>query len=203
MLLLYWRWFINWLGQKSTLWLLFFVNFIGTIYGYIWYKNQLITTEWWLWPFVPDSPTASLFLTIVIAAFLLRKKWPIIEAFAAVTLFKYGIWASVMIIWTAVLGGDLNWQHYMLLFSHLGMAFQALLYSSYFSFRLKHLSIVGLWIVSNDALDYSLGIFPWLDARLHAHLPSVALFTFSLSFISLTIFYITVVHKKGKFLKKK
>lgn len=194
--MLYWRWFITWLGQRNTLWLLFFVNFIGTIYGYIWYKNQLISTDRWLWPFVPDSPTASLFFTIVIAAFLLRKKWPIIEAFAAVTLFKYGIWASVMIVWTGMLGGELNWQHYMLLCSHLGMAFQALLYSPYFSFRFKHLLIVAIWILSNDFLDYSLGIYPWLDERLHAHLPSVAFFTFTLSFISLVIFYLTVVHKR-------
>lgn len=194
--MLYWRWFITWLGQRSTLWLLFFVNFIGTIYGYIWYKNQLISTEWWLWPFVPDSPTASFFFTLVIAAFLLRKRWPIIEAFAAVTLFKYGIWASVMIVWTAMLGGDLNWQHYMLLFSHLGMALQALLFSPYFSFKLKHLMIVAVWVVSNDFLDYSLGIYPWLDTRLHSHLSSVAFFTICLSLISLAIFYLTVVNKK-------
>jgi uncharacterized membrane protein YpjA len=196
MLLLYWRWFINWIGQRNTLWLLFFVNFIGTIYGYIWYKNQLISTEWWLWPVVPDSPTASLFFTIVIAAFLMRKKWAIIEAFAAVTLFKYGIWASVMIVWTGLLGGELNWQHYMLLASHLGMALQALLFSPYFSFKLKHLSIVGVWTISNDVLDYSLGIFPWLDVRLHAHLPFVAFFTICLSIIGLIIFYLTVAYKK-------
>jgi uncharacterized membrane protein YpjA len=137
----------------------------------------------------------------VLLAFLLRKSWPIVEAFATVTLFKYGIWASVMIVWTGILGGELYWQHYMLLFSHLGMAIQAILYSPYFSFTMKHLSIVALWTVMNDLLDYMLGIFPWLDHRLHAHLSTVYSFTLSLSVVSLLIFYFLVVQRKS-YIKK-
>ncbi|WP_245001207.1 DUF1405 domain-containing protein [Caldalkalibacillus thermarum] len=49
--------------------------------------------------------------------FILGRKWKLLEAFAAVTLFKYGIWATVMIIWTGLLGGEVNWQHYMLIVS--------------------------------------------------------------------------------------
>jgi uncharacterized membrane protein YpjA len=193
--LVYWRWFIDLLGHRSTIWLLFVVNFLGTIYGYIWYKNQLAETVWWLWPFVPDSPTASLFFTIVLFAFILRKHWPLIEAFAAVTLFKYGIWASVMIIWTGALGGELYWQHYMLLFSHLGMALQALLYSPYLSFRFKHLFIVSIWTLTNDVLDYSIAIFPWLDQRLYPYLSTVYVFTLGLSLVSILIFFFSVVYK--------
>jgi uncharacterized membrane protein YpjA len=189
---------MDWLGHKSTIWLLFVINFLGTIYGYIWYKNQLVDTTWWLWPFVPDSPTASLFFTIVLLAFILRKRWPLIEAFAAVTLFKYGIWASVMIIWTGALGGELYWQHYMLLFSHLGMAVQAVLYSPYLSFNIKHLLIVAIWTLTNDLLDYSIAIFPWLDQRLHPYLSTVYVFTLGLSLVSLLIFFYSVVYKKAK-----
>lgn len=188
-----WNSFIWLLGKRSTLILLFIINFLGTIYGYIWYKNQLAATAWGFWPFVPDSPTASLFFTIVLLGFLLHKKWCTMEAFAAVTLFKYGIWASVMIVWTGVLGGELVWQHYMLLFSHLGMAFQAILFSPYFSFTLKHLLIVAIWTLTNDILDYTLGIFPWLDSLLHPYLASIYLFTVSLSIVSLFIFYLSVV----------
>lgn len=198
------RLFIDWLGQRSTLILLFIINFIGTIYGYIWYKNQLLTTSFYLWPFVPDSPTASLFFTIVLLAFLMHKQWPLLEGFAAITLFKYGIWASVMIIWTGLLGGELVWQHYMLLFSHLGMALQALLYSSYFSFKPAHLLIVAIWTLTNDALDYGLGIFPWLDSLLHPYLKEVCLFTVSLSILSLFIFYLLVARqatREHKFLE--
>ncbi|WP_243855037.1 DUF1405 domain-containing protein [Halalkalibacterium halodurans] len=134
---MYWGWFIHWLGQKRTIWLLFIINLLGTIYGYIWYMPQLSETDWRLWPFVPDSPTASLFFTITLLSFIVGKRWPLIEALGAVTLFKYGIWAVVMIIAGKLSGGDLHWTSYMLITSHLGMALQTLLFSRYFKFSFK------------------------------------------------------------------
>lgn len=192
----YWRWSIYLLGQQSILWILFIINSLGTFYGYIWYAPQLAATDWWLWPFVPDSPTASLFFTFTLLALLLRKHWRLLEAFAAVTLFKYGIWASVMIIWNKFLGGDLSWQHYMLLFSHIGMALQALLYSPYFTFKLKHLLVVAIWTLTNDMMDYPLGIHPWLNYQLLPFLSTIFMFTISLSLVSLFIFYFSVVRRR-------
>lgn len=192
---MYWVWFIDWLGQKRTIWLLFIINLIGTIYGYMWYMPQLVQTDWWLWPFVPDSPTASLFFTITLLSFLVGKRWPLIEAFGAVTLFKYGIWAVVMIVATSFAGGSLHWTSYMLIASHLGMAFQAILFSKYFRFHLKHLLIVAIWTITNDLMDYSLGIFPWLYSGLHPYLSYIFGFTISLSFISIVMVYLLVARR--------
>jgi uncharacterized membrane protein YpjA len=194
--MLLWKLFINWLGMRSTLWLVLFINVFGTIYGYIWYKNQLAETKWWLWPLVPDSPTASLFFCFALISLITLKRWLTIEAFAAITLFKYGIWATLMICWAGLLGGELNWQHYMLIFSHLGMAVQALLYSTYFTFKFKHLGIVALWMITNDVLDYTLGIYPWLDSRLENYLSSVYFITISLSLVTITIFYFVIVRRQ-------
>lgn len=55
------------------LWLLLIINTFGTIYGYIWYQYQLIETPPIFIPFVPDSPTASLFFVFVLIAFLQKK----------------------------------------------------------------------------------------------------------------------------------
>ncbi|WP_338131271.1 DUF1405 domain-containing protein [Cohnella rhizosphaerae] len=53
----------NWM---MTLLMIFYV--FGTVYGYYWYKNQLVETmrtqPAWQLPFVPDSPTASLFFYV-------------------------------------------------------------------------------------------------------------------------------------------
>lgn len=185
-----------WLKNKKFIALLFVVNVLGTIYGYYWYKNQLLATDWRLLPFVPDSPTASLFFTFVLLSFLLSKRWPLIEAFAAVTLVKYGIWATVMIFWTALLGGPMNGTHYMLVFSHLGMALQAVLYAPFFTFRWRELLIVAVWVLANDYVDYTLDVFPWLHAVLHPYLPTIAWFTLILSFFSLTLFYLLVVRRR-------
>ena len=90
------KWIFPILAHRSVLWMLLIVNVIGTIYGYIWYRYQLAETPAIFLPFVPDSPTASLFFVLVLTAFLLRRHFPLLEALAITTLVKYGIWAVVM-----------------------------------------------------------------------------------------------------------
>ncbi len=48
------------------------------------------------WLFVPDSPTAILFFTLALVAFLGKKHWPLMEALGFVCLVKYGLWAVGM-----------------------------------------------------------------------------------------------------------
>src|SRR5690625_5651845 len=120
---------------KHFLILLFFVNLFGTIYGYIWYKSQLIITPTIFLPFVPDSPTASLFFTICLLFFIFNKNVPYIEALAVTSLFKYGIWEAVMDLFTTVVDGSLSRQGYMLIISHGAMALQGILYTK--DYKLK------------------------------------------------------------------
>ncbi|GIQ63775.1 hypothetical protein PACILC2_23430 [Paenibacillus cisolokensis] len=100
------------LMNRGVLWTLFAVNLLGTIYGYLWYGDQLLFTidnkPAWMIPFVPDSPTASLFFTLSLLYLLFPPERPsslpgsvlraVIEGLAAVTSVKYGIWAVVMIL---------------------------------------------------------------------------------------------------------
>ncbi|MGX9804313.1 DUF1405 domain-containing protein [Staphylococcus aureus] len=81
------------LYQRSWLMMLLICNILGMIYGYIWYGEQLSHTPWHFKIFVPDSPTAILYLVISITLILIQKQNSIIDALAFVTLFKYGIWA--------------------------------------------------------------------------------------------------------------
>src|SRR5699024_5168483 len=119
---------------------LFIVNLLGTIYGYYWYKSQLVVTPTIFLPFVPDSPTASLFFTIFLLFFIFHKSVPYIEALAITSLFKYGIWAVVMNLFTLIVDGTLDWQGYMLMASHGAMAIQGLIYAPYYNIKLKHLT---------------------------------------------------------------
>lgn len=178
------RWFIIWL---------FVINFIGTIYGYYWYKNQLAVTEAKWLIFVPDSPTASLFFTGVLGLYLWHRRNALLEAFASVTLFKYGIWAVVMIVWGGVLDSRpfleaLDWQHWMLIVSHLGMALQAILYAPFFTYRHRELFIVAAWTLLNDFLDYRMDIHPWLHPDLEPFDHLVGYFTAMLSVTTLLVF---------------
>jgi uncharacterized membrane protein YpjA len=199
----YWRVFQTWLDRPGFLWVLFTVNFLGTLYGFYWYKNQLIHIGSWLNLFVPDSPTASGAFTLVLLLYLVGRRSPLLEAFAAVTLFKYGIWAVAMIVagaWLRPLPffDALQWTDWMLSVSHLGMAWQAVLYSRFFTFGIRELSLVAAWTLLNDGLDYRLGIHPWLPAPLYEVLQAVAVFTVSLSLISLALFAYLVLTPRAE-----
>ncbi|MGN7939781.1 DUF1405 domain-containing protein [Virgibacillus sp. 6R] len=184
------------LGNKPMLLLVFVINFFGTLYGYFWYKDQLAVTPPQFLLFVPDSPTASLFFTIVIVAFLFRKNLPTIEALAIVTLFKYGIWAVIMNLLVLMINGHLVWQGYMLIASHFAMAVQGILYAPYYRFKLKHLLIAAVWTLHNDVIDYVFGMMPRYGT-LNDYMSQIGYFTFWLSMISLFIAYIFVIHKKS------
>ncbi|KIL44188.1 DUF1405 domain-containing protein [Jeotgalibacillus soli] len=177
-----------WLSNRAFLWLLFVVNIVGSVYGYYWYKEQLIDTQPIFLLFVPDSPTASLFFTFVLLAFLMGKNWSLMEAFAIVTLFKYGIWAVVMNILTLVVSGTLHWTGYMLIASHLAMAVQGLLYAPFYRFKWWHLAIAGVWTLHNDVIDYVYMQYPRYR-QLELYIQEIGYFTFWLSILSLFIAY--------------
>ncbi|WP_307331311.1 DUF1405 domain-containing protein [Evansella vedderi] len=178
------------LKNRLFLMLLLLINIGGTIYGYIWYKSQLAITPPIFLIFVPDSPTASLFFCFVLAAFLFRKNIPLVEALAAVTLLKYGVWAVVMIVAAWAAGDTLTWQQYMLIGSHLGMAVQGLLYAPYYRIKAWHLGVVAVWTLHNDVIDYIYGMHPWVSSSITIYIQEIAYFTFWLSIFSLLTVYV-------------
>ncbi|NMO96995.1 DUF1405 domain-containing protein [Paenibacillus lemnae] len=203
-------WSREFLAKRLILWLLFISNALGTIYGYIWYGDQLRYTAtyhpWWQLPFVPDSPTASLFFSIALLLLLYPPKklsgWvlqPLIEALAVVTSVKYGIWACAMIFAGAYQGNDMIWQDWMLIGSHSAMAIEALIYVKLFHIRWTALTAAIAWTLLNDTVDYTFGVFPWLPAQLNDDLAMVEAFTLALTLFSGLLTWIAV---KRAFLAK-
>lgn len=194
----------SFLLNRNFLWLLFIVNFAGTIYGYMWYENQLIWTienkPSWLLPFVPDSPTASLFFSISILYLLFTPKgsssivrWSqmIINALAVVCSIKYGVWATVMILAGAAQGDVLEWQSYMLIASHIAMAIEVMLYARFMKLSNVSFAIATAWLLLNDTMDYTYEIYPWLPEELHDDVNAVKLFTYLLSIFSFLLGYVS------------
>lgn len=182
--------------HKHFLILLFIINLLGTIYGYIWYKSQLIITPIYFLPFVPDSPTASLFFTIFLIFFIFQRNVPYIEALAITSLFKYGIWAVTMNIFTFIVDGSLMWQGYMLMVSHGAMAVQGLLYAPYYKIKLKHLTVAAIVLFHNDVIDYVFGMMP-IYSSLTDYMNEIGYFTFWLSVITVIISYFLTVRKQN------
>ncbi|MCY9659437.1 DUF1405 domain-containing protein [Paenibacillus chondroitinus] len=180
--------FVQFLGQPWVVGLLLIINIFGTLYGYIWYGWQLKETPVQYLIFVPDSPTASLFFVFVLIAFLLKKRWPLMESLAIVTLFKYGIWAVAMNLLVLIVTGDLSWQGYMLMASHGAMAMQGMLYAPYYRFKVWHLLVAAVWTLHNDVIDYLFKMMPRYDV-LNLYMMQIGYFTFWLSMISIGIAY--------------
>ena len=145
-------------------------------------------------PFVPDSPTASLFFVFVLAAFLMRKNWPLMESLAIVTLFKYGIWAVVMNFLVLVQTGELNASGWMLICSHAGMAIQGLLYAPFYRFKAWQLIVTAIWTLHNDIIDYLFFMMPSYPV-IDKFAPQIGYFTFWLSILSLFIAYVLCLKK--------
>ncbi len=179
------------LTHKSFLILLLIINLLGTVYGYYWYGGQLAITKPIFYIFVPDSPTASLFFCFVLIAWIMDKKWPLMEVLALITLVKYGIWADVMNIWTLVETGSIGWQGWMLVGSHFAMCAQAILYLGKYAFSYWHIAVAAVWTLHNDVIDYVFGQMP-MYRDLADYTSYIGYFTFWLSItcIFLAIFSI-------------
>lgn len=151
------------LYQRSWLMMLLICNILGMIYGYIWYGEQLSHTPWHFKIFVPDSPTAILFLVISISMILIQKQNSIIDALAFVTLFKYGIWAVIMNILFIIEQGDITVNGLILMFSHSIMAVQAIYFYPRFKRSMIGISVAMTWVFLNDYIDYFRLQFPYYD----------------------------------------
>ncbi|MCR2820227.1 DUF1405 domain-containing protein [Lederbergia panacisoli] len=176
----------TYLADRRFLWLLLIINTAGTLYGYYWYESQIAQTRTIYIPFVPDSPTASLFFVFVLAAFLLRTNWPLFEALAIITLFKYGIWAVAMNLLSLAVMGELPWQGYMLICSHGAMAIQGILYAPFYKMKLWHVLVAVVWTLHNDVIDYVFMQYPKYPG-LEIYVQEIGYFTFWLSIIGAAI----------------
>lgn len=182
------------LKQKWVIATLLVINGLGTIYGYVWYGWQLKDTPPKFLAFVPDSPTASLFFVFVLIAFLFKKHVPLIEAVAAVTLFKYGVWAVGMNFAGGMVSGSLTWDNYLLIFSHGCMAIEGLLYTPFYRLKPWHLVVAAIWILHDEIIDYVFGMMPRYPVLLgYEHM--IAYLTFWLSLLAIYLVYLLAVRK--------
>jgi len=183
------------LMDRYFLILLFFINLFGTIYGFLWYESQLRITPTIFLPFVPDSPTASMFFTFWLLFFIYNKNLSYMAALAVMSLFKYGTWAVVMNIFTLFVDGSIGWQGYMLIASHAGMAIQGLLYTPFYQIKLRHFTVGAIWILHNDIIDYVYDMMP-IYSSLTDYMNGIGYFTFWLSIGTIILVYYLTLHKK-------
>lgn len=181
-----WIWETS-LYQRWILIVLLICNILGTIYGYDWYSGQLFITPNYFKPFVPDSPTASLFLCISVLFMLFNRNIAMIDALAFVTLFKYGVWAVIMNILMIAEQGEATINVVMLILSHGIMACEAIYFYPRFKLTILGFIVSFIWVCINDVIDYGYGQFPYYDF-IASHTAQIGVLSVCLSFIALILY---------------
>lgn len=161
--------------RRPTLYSLTLVNAAGAVYGFYWYRFQLAATPWWFWPFVPECPIQALLFAVVACLLLAGRRSPFLETVTYLGLVKYGSWTVMVLSLFRLTGGQLDGEKLFLLFSHVGMALEGLLFLRFVP-RPGRLLLFGApaWFGAMDFLDYGAGIHPWLPNP--AQLPAALFF---------------------------
>jgi len=152
-------------------WPIVAVNLLGTAFGFWYYRFQLSVTPWQLWPIVPDSPTATLFIALSIAAWKLEVgRWAApIHALAVVGCIKLGAWTPyVLVVFADGFAASGQALYTFMFFSHLLMVAQAFLVQRYASIPVWAAGIGVGWYLLNDVFDY---FIPVLGVRTHTFIP--------------------------------
>lgn len=138
------------------------INFLGSLYGYYWYHEQLAATPWFWWVFTPDSPLSTTLFALVLALALIGRENNLLRLVAAASVIKYGLWACVVILDYWLQGAKVAPVEAMLFLSHLGMAAEGYLFLRHWSLTFREALLTGGWLLLNDYVDYVLGWHPYL-----------------------------------------
>ncbi|WP_232702727.1 DUF1405 domain-containing protein [Halobacterium wangiae] len=139
-------------------WVIVAVNLAGTAFGFWYYRVQFVETPLVAWALVPDSPVATLFIALSLAAYKLDYDADWLHALAFFGCLKLGLWTPFVQL--VVNGqGSLWWAMYwFLVVSHVGMAVQAFVIHRYATFSVGAVAVAVGWYGFNDLVDYFLQV---------------------------------------------
>lgn len=139
----------------ALVWPIVAINLLGTAFGFYYYGFQLAQTSIELWPFVPDSPVATLLIALALATWKLGhpQEWLIAAAFFGnVILGGWTVWVHLA-FWE-----QFSYLHpamrQFLIWSHAAMVLQAFVLHRIGSFPPWSVAIATLWYGIDTVLDY-------------------------------------------------
>jgi len=139
----------------SLVWPIVAVNLLGTAFGFYYYGFQLGRTPAVMWPFVPDSPVATLFIAAALATWKLGRpqEWLIALAFVGnIVLGGWTVWVH-LVFWDAF--GYLHpAMRQFLIWSHAAMVLQAFVLHRIGSFSPRAVGVALAWYGLDTAVDY-------------------------------------------------
>jgi uncharacterized membrane protein YpjA len=135
-------------------WVVVLVNLAGTAFGFYYYGFQFSVTDPVMWPFVPDSPLATLFIAGSLALWKLDRHSEVLSALAFFGCIKLGVWTPFVLLVVEGQGNTFWAMYQFLVWSHLAMVVQAFLIHRYSGFTVRGVAAALLWYGFNDVVDY-------------------------------------------------
>lgn len=153
-------------------WVIVAINLAGTAFGFWYYRFQFSGTPVVMWPWVPDSPLATLFIALSLALWKIDRPNELVNTLAFFGNIKLGLWTPfVLVVFNdAFLAGTSVPMYAFLLVSHLGMVTQAFLIHRYSDFSILAIATTLVWYTFDLMVDYFL---PILGDPHHTTLPFV------------------------------
>jgi uncharacterized membrane protein YpjA len=163
-------------------WLVVLTNLVGTVFGFWYYgfhpiplTDPLITGQFALepsilWPLIPDSPVATLFIALALGAWALDRSNEYLNALAFFGCWKLGFWTPfVLTVFSENFLASTPLPMYLfLMFSHLAMVGQAFVLHRISDFPVRAVGVALLWYGLNDLVDY---FVPLLGTPHHTLIP--------------------------------
>jgi uncharacterized membrane protein YpjA len=171
--------FVEDLGLRLA-WLVVAINLAGTAFGFYYYgidptadgfvTGQFATEPLVMWPFVPDSPVATLFIALAFGAWALGRQNDYLSALAFFGCFKLGAWTPFVLLAFKSDFSYLHWAMYNFLFwSHLAMVLEGFVLHRITDFPVRAVAVALLWYWFNDIVDY---FVPLVGEPHHTFIPS-------------------------------
>jgi uncharacterized membrane protein YpjA len=151
-------------------WLVVAINLAGTAFGFWYYRFQFGLEPALAWPFVPDSPVATLFIALSIASWKLGHSREWLDALAFFGCLKLGLWTpyTLLAFQDSFLASTPLWLYLFLFFSHLAMALEGFVIHRYSDFPVWAVAVALAWYGLNDLVDY---FVPVVGTYHHTTLP--------------------------------
>jgi len=152
------------------------VNLLGTVFGFWFYagrplearppliEGQLGVAPLAAWPVIPDSPMATLFIALSLAAWRLDWDTEWLHALAFFGCIKLGFWTPYVQLFLNGPAGIAAWLYWFLILSHLAMVVEAFLIHRYAGFPVRAVAVATVWYAFNDVVDY---LWPVLEGPHH------------------------------------
>jgi uncharacterized membrane protein YpjA len=149
--------------SSRILWVIVSIDLASAVAGYvIWYGGTIVSSPWYFWPFVPDSPLAVTFVAAALVALRYGRRWEFLGLLAVGTCVKYGLWTVLVWFTKYLAGGGYSAMAIIMSVSHFFMIVEGLIVAAFLRFRPIPLAAAGLFLIINDLVDYASSYHPRL-----------------------------------------